>query len=117
MQTKPGCSKEDAFRENTDKKLLDKWKEILITIPSISNLNEQFLKNATKYGIGEIYRQAKEIEVTTKDNKIKDFLITMIKQYGDDDINVRKGREIIFTTKGLIDSPLTCEFLSKMKKC
>ncbi len=117
MKTKPGCSKEDAFRENTDKKLLDKWKEILITIPLISNLNEQFLKNATKYGIGEIYRQAKEIEATTKDNKIKDFLITMIKQYGDDDINVRKGREIIFTTKGLNESPLTCEFLSRMKKC
>jgi len=27
MQTKPGCSKEDAFRENPDKKLLDKWKK------------------------------------------------------------------------------------------
>ncbi|CAF1505817.1 unnamed protein product, partial [Adineta steineri] len=27
------------------------------------------------------------------------------------------GREIIFTTTGLLKSPLTCELLSKMKKC
>ncbi len=117
MQTKPGCSKEDAFRENTDKKLLDKWRNVLITIPSMSNLNEQLMKNATKYGIGEIYRQAKQIESTSDGNKVKDFLSIMIKQYGEDDIIVRKGREIIFTTKGLNESPLTCEFLSRMKKC
>jgi len=41
----------------------------------------------------------------------------MIKQYGQDELSVRKGREIIFTTNGLLDSPLTCELLSKMKKC
>jgi hypothetical protein len=117
MQTKPGCSKEDAFRENTDKKLLDKWENILTTIPSNSNRNEQLMKNATKYGISEIYRQAKEVESTNENNKVKDFLAEMIKHYGTDDITVRKGREIIFTTEGLINSPLTCEFLSSMKKC
>ena len=106
MQTKPGCSKEDAFRENTDKELLEKWKKVLMTIPSISNLNEQFMKNATKYGIREIYRQAKEIQTTNEEDKVKDFLSTMIKQYGEDDIRVRKGREIILTTKGLNDSPM-----------
>jgi len=92
-------------------------KKVLITIPSISNLNEQFMKNATKYGIREIYRQAKEIQTTNEEDKVKDFLSTMIKQYGEDDISVRKGREIIFTTKGLNESPLTCEFLDRMKKC
>jgi hypothetical protein len=117
MKTKPGCSSEDAFRENTDKHLLEQWKNILITIPSISNLHEQYIKNATKYGISEIYRQAKEIEKINQNDKVKDFLTTMMKQYGEDDISVRKGREIIFTTKGLINSPLTCEFMSKMKKC
>jgi len=117
MKTKPSCSKGDAFRENTDKNLLDEWKKVLITIPSISNLNEQFMKNATKYGIREIYRHAKEIQTTNEEDKVKDFLSTMIKQYGEDDISVRKGREIIFTTKGLNESPLTCEFLDRMKKC
>jgi hypothetical protein len=72
------------------------------------------MKNATKYGISEIYQQAKQID---KDNKVKDFLSTMIKQYGEDDIAVRKGREIIFTIEGLNNSSLTCEFLSRMKKC
>jgi len=117
MQTKPGCSKEEAFRENTDKKLLDQWKIVLMTIPSLSNVDEQLMKNATKYGISEIYRQAKQIEATNQGDKVKDFLAEMIKQYGNDDISVRKGREIIFTTNGLKDSPLTCEFLSKIKKC
>jgi len=114
MQTKPGCSKEDAFRENTDKNLLEKWRTILTTIPSISEQNESLMKNATKYGISEIYQQAKQID---QDNKVKDFLSTMIKQYGEDDIAVRKGREIIFTIEGLNNSSLTCEFLSRMKKC
>lgn len=117
MQTKPGCSKEDAFRENTDKKLLSKWKEALIKIPTVWNVDEQYMKNATKYGIGEIYRQVKEIEKTVHKDKIKEFHNYFIKQYGEDDINVRKGREIIFTTNKLLDAPLTCELLSKMKKC
>jgi len=64
MKTKPGCSKEDAFRENTDKKLLDKWKKVLMSIPTVWNVDEQYMKNATKYGIGEIYRQVKQLENT-----------------------------------------------------
>jgi len=117
MQKKPGCSTEDAFRENTDKKLLDKWKQVLITIPTVSNVDEQYMKNATKYGIGEIYRQVKQLEKEGYKDKIKEFQDFMIKQYGEDDLNVRKGREIIFTTKGLLDSPLTCELFGKIKKC
>ncbi|CAF4804075.1 unnamed protein product [Rotaria sp. Silwood1] len=113
MQTKPGCSKEDAFRENTDKKLLDKWKKVLMTIPTVWNVDEQYMKNATKYGIGEIDRQAKELEAMGYKDKIKEFRETMIKQYGEDDLGVRKGREIIFTTQGLLDSPLTCELFDR----
>ena len=87
-----------------------------MTVPSVTNLHEEFMKNATKYGISEIYRQAKQIEATNEGEKVRDFLTDMIKQYGNDDISVRKGREIIFTTNGLRDSPLTCEFMSKIKK-
>ena len=117
METKPGCSKEEAFRENIDKKLLNKWKNILMTIPSISDRNQQYIKDATQYGISEIYRQAKQIQSTNPNDKVKDFIEEIIKQYGTEDINVRKGREIIFTTQELMNSPLTCEFLSSMKKC
>ncbi|CAF3156024.1 unnamed protein product [Rotaria socialis] len=116
MQTKPGCSKEDAFRENTDKKLLDKWRKVLETIPNIWNVDEQYMNDAAKYGVGEIYRQAKQLEASGHQDKIKEFLDTIINQYGDD-LSVRKGREIIFTTKGLLDSPLTCELFGKIKKC
>jgi hypothetical protein len=117
MQTKPGCSKDDAFRENTDKKLLEKWKDVLMKIPSVWNVDEQYMKNATKYGLGEIYRQVKELETQGHKDKIKDFHEAMIKQYGEEDLSVRKGREIIFTTNSLLEAPLTCELLSKMKKC
>ena len=117
MQTKPGCSTEEAFRENTDKKFLEKWKQILMTIPSVWNVDEQYMKNATKFGIGEIERQAKELEKAGHGDKIKAFRETIIKQYGEDELTVRKGREIIFTTQGLLESPPTCDLLSKMKKC
>ncbi len=117
MQTKPGCSKEDAFRENTDKKLLELWKQVLMTISTVWNVDEQYMKNATKFGLGEIDRQAKELEESGYQDKVKEFREKMLKQYGQDDISVRKGREIIFTTNGLLDSSLTCELLSKMKKC
>ncbi len=116
MQTKPGCSKEDAFRENTDKKLLELWKQVLMTISTVWNVDEQYMKNAT-FGLGEIDRQAKELEESGYQDKVKEFREKMLKQYGQDDISVRKGREIIFTTNGLLDSSLTCELLSKMKKC
>ncbi|CAF0958598.1 unnamed protein product [Adineta ricciae] len=117
MQTKPGCSKEEAFRENIDKKFLDLWKKVLMTIPTIWNVDDQYMKNATKFGIGEIYRQVNELKASGYDAKVKDFREKMLKQYGEDDITVRKGREIIFTTKKLLESPLTCELLSKVKKC
>ena len=117
MQTKPGCSKEDAFRENTDKKLLEKWKKVLMSIPTVWNVDEQYMKNATKYGLGEIYRQMKQLESAGHQEKVKEFSQSMMKQYGDEDLPVRKGREIIFTTTGLLKSPLTCELFSKMRKC
>ena len=117
MQTKPGCSKEDAFRENTDKKLLEKWKNVLMKIPTVWNVDEQYMKNATKYGLGEIYRQVKQLESAGYKEQVKDFHAAIIKQYGEEDLSVRKGREIIFTTKGLLQAPLTCELLSKMRKC
>jgi hypothetical protein len=41
----------------------------------------------------------------------------MVEQYGQDGIYVRKRREIIFSSERLAASPLTCEFLSQMKKC
>ena len=117
MQTKPGCSKDDAFRENTDKKLLEKWKKVLMSIPTVWNVDEQYMKNATKYGLGEIYRQMKQLESAGHQEKVKEFSQSMMKQYGDEDLPVRKGREIIFTTTGLLKSPLTCELFSKMRKC
>lgn len=117
MKTKPGCSKEDAFRENTDKKILEKWRKVLMSIPSIWNVDEQYMQNATKYGITEIYRQVKELEAKGYGANIKEFRETMIKHYGEDDLDVRKGREIIFTIKALLESPLTCGLFDKMKKC
>ena len=117
MQTKPGCSKEDAFRESTDKKLLEKWKDVLTMLPHVWNADEQYVKNATQYGIREIDRQTKELQVFDHESEIHKFREAMIKQYGEEDLSVRKGREIIFTTNGLLQSPLTCELFSKMKKC
>lgn len=113
VQSIPGCSAKEAFRENTDKQLLKQWKEILQTIPNIDQ--SQMMIDAKKYGIHEIYRQAKIFE--NDNTQVKEFLSTMIQHYGEDDITVRKGREIIYTIEQLNTSPLTCEFLSRMKNC
>lgn len=112
IQNLPGCSTEEAFRENTDKKLLKQWNDILVTIPNIDH--EQLIENAKRYGIHEMYHQAKDLE---ENEQVKNFLVKMLEQYGDDDIIVRKGREIIYTVERLNQSPLTCEFLSVMKRC
>lgn len=112
IQKLPGCSSEEAFRENTDKKLLKQWNEILVTIPDINH--QQLIENAERYGIHEIYQQAKDLQ---ENDQVKTFLKKITEQYGNDDISVRKGREIIYTVEQLKQSPLTCEFLSSMKKC
>ena len=117
MKEQPDCSPEEAFRENTDKKLLNKWKDVLTALPLSSERREEYSRNATRYGIGEIYRQTNALEATYPRKDIGDFRRSMIEQYGEGDISMRKGREIIFTSEGLADSPLTCEFLSQMKKC
>lgn len=117
MKEQKDCSAEEAFRENTDKKLLSKWNEILTALPLSSEIREESVRNATRYGIGEIYRQTNALEATYPRKDIGDFRRSMIEQYGEEDISMRKGREIIFTSEGLADSPLTCEFLSQMKKC
>lgn len=117
FKKKSACSTQEAFRENTDTNLLNEWKMILRTIPSIRSEQEQFTENAEKYGIREIYRQVEQIQSTTNQTQVNDFLSKVARQYGKDDLNVRKGREIIFTTKQLNQSPMTCEFLSRMTKC
>ena len=112
VQSLPGCSSEEAFRENTDKKLLKQWNEIIVTIPNINH--QQLIENAERYGIRAMYEHAKDLQ----DNKqMKQFLTKIVQQYENDDVIVRKGREIIYTVEQLNQSPLTCEFLSSMKKC
>ena len=117
MKEQKDCSAEEAFRENTDKKLLNNWKDILTALPLSSEMCEESVKNATRYGIGEIYRQTNAFGGTYPRKDIEDFRRSMIEQYGQEDISMRKGREIIFTSESLAASPLTCEFLSQMKKC
>ena len=117
MKEQPDCSAEEASRENTDKKLLNKWNEILSDLPLSLERREEYSKDATRYGIGEIYQQANALEAIYPRKDMADFRRSIIEQYGEDDISMRKGREIIFTSEGLAGSPLTCEFLSQMKKC
>ena len=117
LKEQPDCSAEEAFRENTDKTLLNKWKDVLAALPLASEMREEYVKNATRYGIGEIYRQNNALGTTYPNKEIGELRRSMIEQYGEDEISLRKGREIIFTGEGLAASPLTCEFLSQMKKC
>ncbi|CAF1076450.1 unnamed protein product [Didymodactylos carnosus] len=101
----PICSKDAAFRENTDATLTSKWNQILSTISSIKEKFNEFRQNATKSGIYEIYRQTSLFKSL---KPVKDFRDEIEKKYGADAI-ARKGHEIIFTTEQLLGSPQSCE--------
>lgn len=117
MQTKPGCSTEDAFRENIDKKILDKWRKVLLTLPSVWNVDEPYMNDAKRLGIQEIDRQIRFFESKGFKDQVQAFKEDMFKQYGHEDLVVRKGREIIFTIDELVQSPLTCDLLNRMRRC
>ncbi len=107
FQTSPICSKENAFRENTDEKLTKKWNQILSTIPILTDEERNSMRlNATKEGIYEIHRQTSQFY----DNyiQVRDFRKELENKYGRD-TRSRKGNEIIFTTEQLLESRISCE--------
>jgi hypothetical protein len=108
-ETKSECAKLRAFKENTDKILLKTWKKILSNLPSKWKIYKQYKERAIKYGIREIDQQSKYLEATGARKYVKQFRKLLIKKYGQDDIRVRKGQEVIFTIAGLKQSHLTCE--------
>lgn len=107
FQNSPICSKEDAFRENTDTKLTKKWNQILSTIPILTENERNSMRlKASKEGIHEIYRQSS----IYYDNyiQVRDFRNELENKYGHD-TRSRKGNEIIFTTEQLLESRVSCE--------
>jgi len=56
-----------------------------------------------------------QIQSTTNQTQVNDFLSKVARQYGKDDLNVRKGREIIFTTSGLLKTSRTCTSPNEIK--
>jgi len=107
FQNSPICSKDNAFRENTDAKLTKKWNQILSTIPVLTEneRNSMRLKVSTE-GIHEIYRQISRF--SNDYIQVRDFQKELENKYGHD-IRSRKGNEIIFTTEQLLESRVSCE--------
>jgi hypothetical protein len=107
FQNSPICSKDDAFRENTDKKLTQKWNQILSTIPDLTEIERNSMRSkASNEGIHEIYRQSS----IYYDGyiQVRDFQKELENKYGRD-TRSRKGNEIIFTTEQLLESRVSCE--------
>ncbi len=116
-ETKIECAKLRAFKENTDKKVLKKWKKVLLKLPLKWNIHKSYNERAIKYGIQEMNQQSKDLEAAGIGKYVKHFRKFLIQQYGQDDITVRKGREIIFTTTQLKQSHPTCQEDNSRKKC
>jgi hypothetical protein len=107
LQNSPICTKEDAFRENTDTKLTNKWNQILSTIPIITeNERNSMRSKVLKEGIHEIYRQTSQFY--NDYIQVRDFRKELENKYGRD-TRSRKGNEIIFTTEQLLESRISCE--------
>ena len=60
------------------------------------------MKHTTEDGLGGICRLVKELKASGHKDKTKEFHNTMIKKYGEEDLSVQKGEEIIFTTNDLL---------------
>jgi len=101
------CSKEEAFRENIDTKLTNKWNQILSTIPILTDNERNSMRlKASKEGIHEIYRQT--LPFYDDYIQVRDYRKELENKYGRD-TRSRKGNEIIFTTEQLLQSRLSCE--------
>ncbi len=116
-ETKSECAKLRAFKDNIDKIVLKKWIKVLSNLLSKWKINQQYIKRAVKYTIHEIYQQSKDLEAAGAGKDVKNFRKLLIEKYGQDDIRVRKGREIIFTTTGLKQTHLTCQSNNDIKRC
>lgn len=107
IKNSPVCTKEDAFRENTDTKLTQKWNQILSTLPILTENERNSMRlKVSKEGIHEIYRQTTQFYDDYI--QVRDFRKELETKYGRD-TRSRKGNEIIFTTEQLLDSRISCE--------
>ena len=106
-----------AFRDNTDNKLLKRWKKVLSSLPSKLKIDSQYRRRAIKYGIHEIYQQAADLDAGGAGKIVKEYRKLLTKTYGNDDVVVRKGREVIVTIDGLKNAPSTCLPGGTIKKC
>ncbi|CAM4833813.1 unnamed protein product [Rotaria magnacalcarata] len=101
------CSKDEAFRENTDTRLAKQWNQILSTISILTEAERNSMRlKASKEGIHEIYRQA--LMFHHDYIQVRDFQKELENKYGYD-TRSRKGNEIIFTTEQLLKSSISCE--------
>lgn len=107
-ETTGECAKLRAFKENIDKILFQKWKKILSKLPSKWKIDKSYKERAIKYGIREIDQQSKDLEAAGAGRIVKEFRKLLLEKYGQD-VRVRKGREMIFTTDELRQSYTTCE--------
>lgn len=107
LRATPLCSSQEAFRENTDHKLILKWNQILSSIPVLDEDERNALRSeARKQGIHEIFRQT--LAYAKDYIQVRDFQQELEKKYGRD-TRSRKGNEIIFTTEQLLESRQSCE--------
>jgi hypothetical protein len=103
----PVCSKDEAFRENTDTKLSEQWSQLLKSIVGLAVGERTAMRvKALKHGVHEIYRQASMFAADYV--QVRDFRKNLENKYGRD-ARSRKGNEIIFTTAQLLDSRRSCE--------
>ena len=112
LQKSPICSKENAFRENIDAKLTEKWNQILSSIPIITDDERSTLRDkASNEGIHEIYRQTTHF--FDDFIQVRDFRQELENKYGRD-TRSRKGNEIIFTTEQLLQSRISCDLMGSV---
>ena len=100
------CLPEGVFQEWIDRKWIRRWKQILTNIDDLTQVERrQMHKQASSEGLLEIYRQILLFSWIPNVNK---FRMELENHYGHD-ISARKGNEIIFTTRQLLNSPGTCQ--------
>lgn len=116
-KSKVQCAKLTAFKRNMDLDVYKTWRDILTSVIHNSDRREKLRKRAVKYGIREMNKQAKQLQTMRNEfhGSIGEFRKLLIEKYGEHDLEFRKGREIIFTTSGLLKTSRTCTSPNEIK--
>lgn len=116
-EAKSECVKIRALKENVDKFVARRWMILLSKLPKKLQIAQQYRSRADIQGIYEIAQQLTALEAAGGGRDVKRVRQTLVDTYGQDDLRLRQGREILLTVAALKRSHPICSSAKDPKRC